>query len=311
MLRILIALLLTVTSTVQAAHITDKLLVGLYDKPDSATPPAKILPSGTPLEVLGKKGDFSQVRLGDGTKGWIKKDYISNEKPARTMLLELQAKASTLQKKLSKAEKDLKAAKGEAKAASPKNILKLEQELAASKKKLAAVSSIMEKEGKEAKRLRKLLEKTKPGSAEGKQIGELQKKLEANETELEATLHEAKLLQDLLKKTDRTASQRIAVLEQELLQSRKQLEESSNAKAISAPGDPELQKEITILRQRLNQAAEILGAPLPAEVEQPESGFDFSLWMLLLVVFILVVGFGGGIFFSNHRISRRYGGFRI
>ncbi|MEJ2530117.1 MAG: TIGR04211 family SH3 domain-containing protein, partial [Gammaproteobacteria bacterium] len=109
MRRIFIVLLLAVSSA-QAAHITDKLLVGLYAKPEGSTKPIKVLPSGTPLEILEQKGAYSRVRLGDGKDGWVKSVYISKEKPARAMLLELQAKLGTLQNKLQQTEKDLKAA---------------------------------------------------------------------------------------------------------------------------------------------------------------------------------------------------------
>ena len=95
--------------TVQGARITDKLLAGLYAEPDSTTQPLRVLPSDTPLERLEKRGDFTRVRLGDGTEGWVESRFITDEKPARIMLLELQAKNSQLQQQLRDAERQLKA----------------------------------------------------------------------------------------------------------------------------------------------------------------------------------------------------------
>lgn len=76
----------------QAAHVTDKLLVGLYAEPGSTGKPLKLLASGTPLDVLQHTSGFTQVRVADDTQGWIEAEYVSEEKPARAMLLEAQAR---------------------------------------------------------------------------------------------------------------------------------------------------------------------------------------------------------------------------
>lgn len=93
----------------QGARITDKLLAGLYPNPDSSERPIRVVPSDTPLERLEKQGEFTRVRLGDGSEGWVESRFITDEKPARIMLLELQAKNSRLQQRLRQAEARLKA----------------------------------------------------------------------------------------------------------------------------------------------------------------------------------------------------------
>lgn len=93
----------------QGARITDKLLAGLYPEPDNSAQPTRVLPSDTPLERLEKQGDFTRVRLGDGNEGWVESRFITDEKPARIMLLELQAKNSQLQQQLRDAERQLSA----------------------------------------------------------------------------------------------------------------------------------------------------------------------------------------------------------
>lgn len=102
-------LVLLALSTAEAARITDKLLAGLYEKPEVSATPLRVLPSDTPLERLEKSGDFTRVRLGDSTEGWVESRFITDEKPARIMLLELQVKNSELQQKLREANKALKA----------------------------------------------------------------------------------------------------------------------------------------------------------------------------------------------------------
>jgi len=87
-------------SAVNAAYITDKLVAGLYEEPKTDTEPLKALSTGTPLEVIERKDDFIKVRTPDGTVGWVESAYLTDEKPARSMLLEVQASNSTLKKQL-------------------------------------------------------------------------------------------------------------------------------------------------------------------------------------------------------------------
>ncbi|MET0084520.1 MAG: TIGR04211 family SH3 domain-containing protein [Sedimenticola sp.] len=155
MKKYLIICLALLAAPLQGAHITDKLLAGLYEKPDTSGEPLKVLPSGTPVEVLEKKKGLSKVRTGDDTIGWIENSYITNEKPARVMLLELQAKTGPLQQRLREAESELKqlragqpapdapadADNGKALAEAKAQIEQLSQELAESNAALEQASS--------------------------------------------------------------------------------------------------------------------------------------------------------------------------
>ncbi len=307
MLRILLVLLLTISSA-QAEHITDKLLVGLYAKPASGLQPLKVLPSGTPLEVLERKDAFSKVKLGDGKEGWVKSVYISNEKPARAMLLELQAKTGTLQNKLREAEQKLKDAKPSSTPAQGEELNKIKQELGQTKEKLALSGEALKNEQQETKRLMQLLKKSNSTEAKDKteEINALKKKLSASEAELNATLHEAQLMQDLLKKTDQTSSKKIEALEQELLQTKKRLED------LKATGgaNPQLIKQNKVLRQRFNQVAKILSAPIPKVDANQEADSSFSMWIPTILL-LMIAGFVGGVVFNNIRLRKRYGGFRV
>lgn len=100
--------LLLVAATGQAAYITDRLVAGLYSEADITTDPIKALASGTPLQIIERQKGYSKVRLGDNTEGWVENRYINEEKPARVMLLELQAKNSDLHNQLITARADLK-----------------------------------------------------------------------------------------------------------------------------------------------------------------------------------------------------------
>ena len=105
MIRLIHALLLLLALTPgqgAAAHITDKLVVALYPAPEAEGQPLQLLSSGTPLEVLDRKSGFAQVRLGDDTTGWVEAGYVTEEKPAKAMLLETQAKLRQMGLELAK-----------------------------------------------------------------------------------------------------------------------------------------------------------------------------------------------------------------
>jgi hypothetical protein len=87
-------------SVSQAAYITDKLVAGLYKEAKVSDKPIKALNSGTPLEVVSRNNGFVKVRTSDGTIGWVEATYLTDEKPARSILLDTQAKVSILQKQL-------------------------------------------------------------------------------------------------------------------------------------------------------------------------------------------------------------------
>jgi len=91
----LLALLL-LCAPLKAAHITDKLVVGLYPDQKLDGEPGQLLTSGTPVEVLKRAKGAVRVRLADDTYGWLEARYVSEEKPAAMKLLEVQAELRTL-----------------------------------------------------------------------------------------------------------------------------------------------------------------------------------------------------------------------
>ena len=109
--RLLLALLLLFPVASAGEYVTDKLVAGLYGEPDASGTPLRALPTGTPLEVLDRRGQFTKVRAGDGLEGWIDRNYLTREKPAGTMLLELHAATSDLKEKLRQTEISLEAAR--------------------------------------------------------------------------------------------------------------------------------------------------------------------------------------------------------
>ncbi|WP_081999737.1 TIGR04211 family SH3 domain-containing protein [endosymbiont of unidentified scaly snail isolate Monju] len=98
--RGLLVLLLALCGLAAAAHVTDRLVIGLYETPALQGEPQRLLASGTPIEVLARRAGKAQVRLGDGTTGWIEARYVSEEKPAAMQLLEARAEIRRLRQRL-------------------------------------------------------------------------------------------------------------------------------------------------------------------------------------------------------------------
>jgi len=113
MIKKILFLLLFCPTIVFSAHITDRLLAGMYETASSEQKPIKLLPSGTPIELIGEKGSFIKVQLVDGKIGWVEKRFLSDDKPAKVRLLALQSKYRKLQAKLDLAEKSLLESKNE------------------------------------------------------------------------------------------------------------------------------------------------------------------------------------------------------
>jgi SH3 domain protein len=230
--------LLLATTAAWGARITDQLLAGFYANPDSTSQPLKVLPSGTPVEVLENKGEFARVRLGDNSEGWVERRFITDAKPAKVQLLELQARHGALQRELAQARRELKQLRGGTPA-----VQALEQTLAATREELAR------------------LRRQQPDS-------------EADTDQTQA------------------ADPGLERLEQRLI---------------------ELEAQNELLRERMSEAAALLGAAPPDadQAQQAPAGFTLHPWHLPLLALLLLVAFLAGIAFKNYRMARRYGSFRF
>jgi SH3 domain protein len=91
----------------EAAHITDRLLAGMYASPDTSSELIKLLPSGTPLDILSEKNGLVKVKLVDGKEGWVEKRFLSEDKPAKSRLLVLQSKYKQMQRDFDDTKREL------------------------------------------------------------------------------------------------------------------------------------------------------------------------------------------------------------
>lgn len=99
-LACLLTLLLPLPSLAQTAYVTDNLRLGLHRAEDTSDRAFRTLESGQALEVLNRTRNYAQVRLPDGTQGYVKAAYLVDEKPAKLIVAETQAEVERLQQQL-------------------------------------------------------------------------------------------------------------------------------------------------------------------------------------------------------------------
>lgn len=122
----------------ETAFVTDQGAFNLRSGESTRHKILRMLPSGTEVEILGKDRDsgYSEVRLADGTSGFILSRYLQDEPAARARLEvaeqrleELQQEPDQLAAKLSRIEEEHARLKEQFDIVSQRN-LELEEELA-------------------------------------------------------------------------------------------------------------------------------------------------------------------------------------
>jgi len=120
------------------AYISDELVLGMYAEQNGQGQRLATLHSGASVETLAVNGEFTQIRLGDGSTGWVKSAYLTTQEPATVRVKQLQeeldrSRATTpalaeaaarseleqLKTELANKQAELDAARGAAAAAAP------------------------------------------------------------------------------------------------------------------------------------------------------------------------------------------------
>jgi hypothetical protein len=81
-LAALLLALLSIKCLAATAYVSDELVLGVYAEENNQGQRLATLHSGTGLETLAQNGDFTQVRLSDGTTGWVKSAFLTTKEPA-------------------------------------------------------------------------------------------------------------------------------------------------------------------------------------------------------------------------------------
>lgn len=87
----------------ETAYVTDRLQLGMHRAPDTSDRAFRTLDSGQEMEVLSRNPSYAQVRLPDGTVGYVKAAFIVNEPPATLIVEETRAENQRLAAELERA----------------------------------------------------------------------------------------------------------------------------------------------------------------------------------------------------------------
>ncbi len=92
--------LLPLAVAAETAYVTDTLQLGLHQAQDTSDRPFRNLDSGQEMEVLSRTTYYANVRLPDGTQGYVKAGFLVDSKPAKLIVAETQAEADRLKQEL-------------------------------------------------------------------------------------------------------------------------------------------------------------------------------------------------------------------
>lgn len=97
---VLLLTLMPLAAWGQTAYVTDNLRLGVHRAPDTSDRAFRTLESGQELEILSQDRYYAQVRLPDGTVGYVKAAYLVDQKPAVLRVAETEAENARLQEAL-------------------------------------------------------------------------------------------------------------------------------------------------------------------------------------------------------------------
>lgn len=285
----------------QTHYVTDRVLVGLYEGKSKDSPLIKVMPTGTPLEILNREDEFVEVRGPDGLTGWVEASYVVDRKPAQLVVLELADKQKVTTVELDAAREQLTAMEAKlaeleqaaTKAAEPDpqaaklsaTNKRLTQQLATAEGKLAEQSAELEQLGKALADARAAEE-------------ELQAQLAAAPTECKDQQGALQALTERADAADQTLSE-------------------TKAELVRVQQDNEgLRQRITAVLTTLSGGEPIAPTTAPGDTPRtqlalPALNSSPLLWWVLGIASALLAGFVAGVRWLDRRNVRRHGGFRI
>lgn len=272
-LTFLSAIMASVLAQAQTYYVTDKILVGVYEEASAESILLTTLPTGTPLEVIDRSGNFVQIRSPDGSSGWIEKSYMIEHKPAQLVVLELTDKQKQADEQLTLAQAELRAMRGQLK--------KLKDSVNASNQ-----SDL----GDEIKNLtQQRRELGKQLDTVNNQLSDEKKRRTAAEANIAALQQQITTLKEQAPVSDAGALQEADAEHERLLAENQQL---------------------STALERVREALQLPAAPAPGVVEN--GGLQVKMiWLWLGIGLLIVVGFLAGVKWLDWRNRQRHGGFRI
>jgi len=98
---------LSVPAGADTVYVSDRFEIGIHESIDIDSVIIAVIPSGTPLEVLERDGEFVEVSTPDGARGWVDARYVVSEKPSVALLEERNAELQEAVRSLGAARADV------------------------------------------------------------------------------------------------------------------------------------------------------------------------------------------------------------
>lgn len=96
----------------ETLYVIEQLVVNVNSAPDATGERVTTIKSGDAVEVLERQGDQIHVHLGNGTEGWVRKSYLSEQEPLQHRLNERNTEVDKLKQDVARLESEVAAAKG-------------------------------------------------------------------------------------------------------------------------------------------------------------------------------------------------------
>jgi hypothetical protein len=90
LLSAMLSAMLSAQAAANTAYVTDELVLGVYAEQNNQGQRLATLHSGASVETLAVNGEFTQVRLMDGTTGWVKSAFLTTHAPATVRIKKLE-----------------------------------------------------------------------------------------------------------------------------------------------------------------------------------------------------------------------------
>jgi uncharacterized protein YgiM (DUF1202 family) len=89
-LAVLLSALPAARVAAATAYVSDELVLGVYSEQNNQGQRLTTLHSGASVDTLSVNGEFTEVRLNDGTTGWVKSAYLTTREPAAARVKQLE-----------------------------------------------------------------------------------------------------------------------------------------------------------------------------------------------------------------------------
>ena len=95
----------------ETLYVIEQLVVNVNSAPDATGERVTSIKSGDAVEVLERQGDQIHVHLANGTEGWVRKSYLSEQEPLQHRLNERNAEVEKLKQDVARLASEVAAAK--------------------------------------------------------------------------------------------------------------------------------------------------------------------------------------------------------